>query len=71
MRPKVITRKNALFAGSDGSGHLWTTLATLLMTSKLNGIDPNAWLTETLERIADGWPNSQIDDLMPWQPLPS
>jgi transposase len=32
----------------------------------MNGVDPNAWLTQTLQRIATGWPNSQIDDLMPW-----
>ncbi|UOM36134.1 transposase domain-containing protein [Acuticoccus sp. I52.16.1] len=30
-----------------------------------------AWLTLTLERIASGWPNCQIDDLMPWHPLPA
>lgn len=71
IRPQVITRKNVLFAGSDGGGHTWATLATLLTTAKLNGIDPNAWLTVTLQRIADGWPNRQIDDLMPWQSLPS
>jgi IS66 C-terminal element len=29
-------------------------------------VDPNAWLTQTLERIAQGWPISQIDALMPW-----
>lgn len=28
--------------------------------------DPHAWLTQTLERIAQGWPISQIDALMPW-----
>ncbi|PSH61467.1 hypothetical protein CU102_23020, partial [Phyllobacterium brassicacearum] len=29
-------------------------------------VDPLAWLTQTLERIANGWPNSKIDALMPW-----
>jgi transposase len=66
IRPQTITRKNALFAGSDGGGRAWTTIATLLTTAKMNGVDPNAWLTQTLERIASGWPNSQIADLMPW-----
>ncbi len=66
IRPQAITRKNALFAGSDGGGRTWATIATLLTTAKMNGVDPNAWLTQTLERIANGWPNSQIDDLMPW-----
>lgn len=66
IRPQTITRKNALFAGSDGGGRAWATIATLLTTAKMNGVDPHAWLTQTLERIASGWPNSQIADLMPW-----
>jgi transposase len=60
IRPQTITRKNALFAGS------WATIATLLQTAKMNDVDPHAWLTLTLERIARRWPISQIDALMPW-----
>jgi len=66
IRPQTITRKNALFAGSHGGGRTWATIATLLQTAKMNDVDPHAWLTQTLERIAQGWPISQIDALMPW-----
>jgi transposase len=66
IRPQTITRKNSLFAGSDGGGRTWATVATLLATTKMNQLDPHAWLTQTLERIANGWPNSDIDALMPW-----
>jgi transposase len=66
VRPQTITRKNALFAGSDGGGRTWATIATLLATARLNNVDPQAWLTLTLERIANGWPNKDIDALMPW-----
>lgn len=66
IRPQTITRKNSLFAGSDGGGRSWATIATLLTTAKMNGVDPHAWLTQTLERIANGWPNSDINALMPW-----
>jgi transposase len=66
IRPQTITRKNSLFAGSDGGGRSWATIATLLQTAKINDVDPLAWLTQTLQRIANGWPNSQIDALMPW-----
>lgn len=52
-------------AGSDGGGRSWATIATLLQTAKMNNIDPLAWLTQTLERIANGWPSSEIDALMP------
>ena len=66
IRPQTITRKNALFAGSAGGGRTWATIATLLQTAKMNDIDPQAWLTQTLERIACRWPITQIDQLMPW-----
>ncbi|HZS81327.1 MAG TPA: IS66 family transposase [Stellaceae bacterium] len=66
IRPQTITRKNALFAGSDGGGRTWATIATLLATAKLDGVDPYPWLKLTLERIAGGWPNRDIDALMPW-----
>lgn len=66
----TITRKNSIFAGSDGGGRTWATIATLLTTAKMNGVDPFAWLAQTLQRLADGWPNSQIGDLMPWNYKP-
>jgi len=66
IRPQTITRKNALFAGSEAGGHTWATIASLLATARLNDVDPNAWLTQALERIAQGWPNKNIDDLLPW-----
>ena len=58
-------RKNSLFAGNAG-GRTWATLSTLIQTAKMNEADPLAWLTQTLERIAAGWPASDIDALMPW-----
>ena len=66
IRPHAIIRKNSLFAGSDGGGRAWATIATVLTTAKLNGVDPYAWLKLTLERIAAGWPNHDLNALMPW-----
>ena len=66
IRPQTITRKNALFAGSYGGGRTWATIATLLQTAKMDDVDPLAWLAQTLERIANRRPISQIDELMPW-----
>jgi len=70
IRPQTITRKNSLFAGSEGGGSTWATVATLLQTAKMNNVDPLAWLTQTLERIANRWPVSRIDELMPWSYQP-
>ncbi len=39
---------------------------TLLETTKLNGVDPQAWLTDVLSRIADHKIN-RIDELLPWR----
>jgi hypothetical protein len=52
--------------GSDGGGQTWATIATLLQTAKMNGVDPFAWLTRTLQRIAAGWPNRDLDQLLPF-----
>lgn len=66
IRPQTITRKNSLFAGSEGGGRTWATLATLLQTCKMNSVDPLDWLSQTLTRIAQGWPVTEIEALMPW-----
>lgn len=66
IRPLALTRKNALFAGSDGGAEHWAVIASLVETCKLNGVEPQAYLTETITRIVNGHPNSRIDDLMPW-----
>ena len=64
IRPHAITRKNGMFAGSDGGGRAWASIATALTAAKLNGVDPYAWLKFTLERIATGRPNRDLDALM-------
>lgn len=66
IRPIALNRKNALFAGSDGGGEHWAVLASLIETCKLNGIDPQSYLTQVITRIVQGHPNSQLDDLLPW-----
>lgn len=66
IRPIALNRKNALFAGSDEGGANWGTIASLIETCKLNNVEPNAYLAEILMRIVNGWPNSRLDDLLPW-----
>ncbi len=65
-RAIALGRKSWLFAGSEGGGRTWATIATLLQTAKMNDVDPLARLTQALERIANRWPISKIDQLMPW-----
>jgi len=67
MRPVALTRKNALFAGSDGGAERWAIAMTLLMTAKLNGVEPLTWLTDVLERmVSGGIKQHEIEQLLPW-----
>lgn len=66
IRPITLNRKNALFAGSDGGAEHWAIIASLVETCKLNDVDPLAYLTDALTRIVNGYPNSGIDQLLPW-----
>jgi transposase len=66
IRPLALTRKNALFAGSDRGGEHWAIIASLVETCKLCGVDPQAYLADVLSRIVTGHLNTHIDDLLPW-----
>ena len=64
IRPIALGKKNWLFAGSERAGKRAAAIQTLLGTAKLNGIDPAAWLRDTLEKLPTCL-NSQIDSLLP------
>ena len=67
MRPVALSRKNALFAGSDDGAENWAAVASLVETCKLNAVDPQRYFTELLTHLVNGWRQSRIDDLMPWK----
>lgn len=66
IRPVALGRKNSLFAGSEGGGHRWAMIASLVETCKLNGVEPFAYLRDVLERMVNGYPASRLADLLPW-----
>ena len=70
LRCIALGRKNFLFAGSDtGSdtgGDPAASIDTTVQTAKLNGVNPEAYLRDTLTKIADGHPINRLDALMPW-----
>jgi len=66
LRGFALGRKSWLFAGSERGADRAAAMATLIMTAKLNDIDPQAWLADVLARIA-GIPQSQLHELLPWQ----
>jgi len=70
LRGISLGRKSWLFAGSDRGGARAAFMYTLIATAKLNDIDPQAWLAEVLERIAD-LPGSRLPELLPWNWQPT
>ena len=65
IRPIAIGKKNWLFVGSERAGKRAAAMQSLLATAKLNGLDPAAWLRETLDALPT-CRNSQIDSLLPF-----
>ena len=61
----VLGWKSWLFAGDDCGGERAAVMYSLLVTAKMNDIDPQAWLADVLARIA-GHPLHRLDDLLPW-----
>ncbi len=65
IRLVAVGRKNYLFAGSDAGAERAATAYSLIATCTLHEIDPWAYLTDVLEKIAAGWPNRDLDALLP------
>ncbi len=65
LRGIALGRKSWLFAGSDRGGQRAAMMYSLIVSAKLNDVDPQAWLAHVLARIA-GHPASKIDELLPW-----
>ena len=66
IRAIAIGRKNWLFAGSKAGGERAAALYTVIEAAKLNGLEPQAYIADVVEKIAQGWPASRWDELMPW-----
>lgn len=65
LRGVALGRKSWLFAGSEPGGERAAMIYSLIVTAKLNGVDPRAWLADVLSRIADH-PASRLNQLLPW-----
>jgi len=70
LRAVALGRKNYLFAGSDAGGERAAAIYSLLGSAKLNGIDPEAYLSSVLRQIADH-PINRIAELLPWKLFPA
>ncbi len=67
IRPIAIGKKNSLFSGDEGGGATWAILSSLLNTAKLNGLDPEVYLVDVLERMVSGATKAnQLHELLAW-----
>jgi len=67
MKSVALTRKNSLFVGNERGGKSFAVLASLVNKAKLNGVDPEKWLADVLERIISGKVKAdRIESLLPW-----
>jgi len=66
LRGIAITRKNFLFLGSEAGGERAAILYTVLESAKLNGLDPEAYLADVIDRMARGHPINRLAELLPW-----
>jgi hypothetical protein len=65
LRGIALGRKSWLFCGSDRGGQRAAAMYSLIVTAKMNDVDPHAWLADVLARIATH-PVHRIDELLPW-----
>jgi transposase len=65
LRGFAMGRKSWLFAGSERGADRAAAMATLIMTAKLNDVDPLAWLADVLACIAE-YPAQRLEQLLPW-----
>ena len=65
LRGIALGRKSWLFAGSDRGGQRAAAMYGLIVTAKMNDVDPQAWLADVLARIAD-LPQTRLHELLPW-----
>jgi len=66
LRGIAITRKNFLFLGSEAGGERAAVIYTVLESAKLNGLDPEAYLADVINRMAKGHPMNRLAELLPW-----
>ena len=70
LRGIALGRKSWLFAGSDRGGMRAAAMYSLIVTAKMNDVDPQAWLADVLARTPE-ISLSRLPELLPWNWAPA
>lgn len=65
LRRIAVGRSNWMFAGSDQGAERAATIYSVVATCQLRGVEPWAYIKQTLEKLASGWPQSRVGELLP------
>lgn len=65
LRGIAVGRKNWLFAGSDAAAERAAILYTVIESAVLHGVEPWVYVHDVLKKIAAGWPQRRLDELLP------
>src|SRR6516165_4477362 len=70
LRAIALCRNNFLFFCSHHAAEQAAVLYSLTRTCALHGVSPLVYLADVLRKLAAGWPQSRIDELLPgsWPP---
>lgn len=71
IRGFTVGRRNWLFAGSLPAAHRAAVILSIVETCKMNGVEPEAYMADVMERIQNDWPAARWDELLPWHWTPS
>ena len=55
-----------LFAGSKAGGERAAAIYSVIETAKLNGVEPQTYIADVIEKVVSGWPASRWDEFIPW-----
>ncbi len=72
LRPRMVTddvgpfRVTGLDKAVASLKERAAAMYSLIVTAKMNGVDPQAWLADVLSRIA-AHPAHRLDELLPWK----
>ena len=67
----AVGRRNWLFAGSLVGGERAAAICSVIETCKMNGVDPQAYIADVIAKIANDWPASRWNELLPWNWQPA